>query len=128
MYGVKEDMKFTSAIRRRTAKIVTHWSKMAWQDNVRLGCGIKNAAISTSLFAIMDLAGTLLASTSTTSAEHVPVAQVVPVAILPPDSVHKLKRRPFLNYIWCACEFTVIECYICHERLQLICFFPPTEQ
>ncbi|KAL6733926.1 hypothetical protein Aduo_004524 [Ancylostoma duodenale] len=40
MYGVRRDMKFTSEIRHRTERIVTHWSKMAWHDNVRLGCGI----------------------------------------------------------------------------------------
>ncbi|RCN44299.1 SCP-like protein [Ancylostoma caninum] len=44
MHGVRPDMLFTSAIRHRTEKVVTHWSKMAWHDNVRLGCGINKCS------------------------------------------------------------------------------------
>ncbi|KAK6010524.1 SCP-like protein [Ostertagia ostertagi] len=39
--GIRSDMLFDSATRYRTTNIVTHWSKMAWHDNVRLGCAIQ---------------------------------------------------------------------------------------
>ncbi|ETN82517.1 SCP-like protein [Necator americanus] len=38
--GVRSDMLFTSRIRHRISNIVTHWSKMAWHYNSRLGCAI----------------------------------------------------------------------------------------
>ncbi|EYC33394.1 hypothetical protein Y032_0002g776 [Ancylostoma ceylanicum] len=39
-YGVNRRMFFSSAVRYRTTNIVTHFAKMAWHDNVKLGCGI----------------------------------------------------------------------------------------
>ncbi|EYC13656.1 hypothetical protein Y032_0043g844 [Ancylostoma ceylanicum] len=40
MYGVNPNMLFTAQMRRATTKIIRHFGKMAWHDNVRLGCGI----------------------------------------------------------------------------------------
>ncbi|KAL6733915.1 hypothetical protein Aduo_004515 [Ancylostoma duodenale] len=42
--GVGQDMKFTDAIRHRTTNIVTHWSKMAWHNNNRLGCALQRCS------------------------------------------------------------------------------------
>ncbi|PIO66925.1 hypothetical protein TELCIR_11346, partial [Teladorsagia circumcincta] len=39
LYGVNIEMRFTSEVRHRQDRIVTHFTKMAWHDNVRLGCG-----------------------------------------------------------------------------------------
>nr|ALA23441.1 cap-27 [Haemonchus contortus] len=39
LYGVNIEMRFTSEIRYRQTQIVTHFTKMAWHNNVRLGCG-----------------------------------------------------------------------------------------
>uniref|UniRef100_A0A7I5E758 SCP domain-containing protein n=1 Tax=Haemonchus contortus TaxID=6289 RepID=A0A7I5E758_HAECO len=39
--GIRSDMLFDYPTRHRTTNIVTHWSKMAWHDNVRLGCAIQ---------------------------------------------------------------------------------------
>ncbi|EYC05766.1 hypothetical protein Y032_0080g1347 [Ancylostoma ceylanicum] len=42
--GVGQDMKFTDAIRHRTTNIVTHWSKMAWHNNNKLGCALQRCS------------------------------------------------------------------------------------
>lgn len=42
MHGVNAEMNFTSEARHRTSKIITHFAKMAWHDNVKLGCAHQN--------------------------------------------------------------------------------------
>ncbi|PIO72333.1 SCP-like protein [Teladorsagia circumcincta] len=39
--GIPSDMQFTQAIRSRTSQVVTRWTKMAWWNNVQLGCAIR---------------------------------------------------------------------------------------
>ncbi|KAK5964420.1 SCP domain-containing protein [Trichostrongylus colubriformis] len=38
--GIDNNMLFTQAVRSRTSKPVTRWSKMAWWNNLQVGCAI----------------------------------------------------------------------------------------
>ncbi|KAK5964421.1 SCP domain-containing protein, partial [Trichostrongylus colubriformis] len=40
--GMRSDMLFTSAVRHRETRRVTKWSKMAWWNNLEVGCAINS--------------------------------------------------------------------------------------